>query len=238
MDSFTSEWWLCIIVTVIVITSIIYLPNYFNWAKSKYFRWTIASLMIFNLLIENVYGINMGEWHFEDNLPLHLCGISGIMGIILMFRFNAPIAQIYFYWALTGGIHSLLTPEFDLGTNGYFFYAYFINHGSLLLVCFYMIKHHNFSPDKKSWMKAFWYLQLVALTIGVFNWISGSNYMYLTSPPIVDNPLIVGKWPWYILVFEALAFIHFWGFYKLYFVVSQNRSKLIQQDLKHSIQEK
>lgn len=215
MNSFTEQWWLCMITVVTVILVIIQLPTYFNWAKSKYYRWTIAFIMISNLLIENAYGYEIGQWRFQDNLPLHLCGISGMMGIILMFRFNANIAQIFFYWALTGGVHSLLTPEFDLGVDGYFFYAYFISHGSLLLVCFYIFKHHDFIPTKRSWIKSFWALQILALTIGIFNWLSGSNYMYLSAPPIVDNPLIVGKWPWYILIFEALAIIHFWGFYKI-----------------------
>jgi uncharacterized membrane protein YwaF len=57
--------------------------------------------------------------------------------------------------------------------------------------------------------------QIAALVIGSFNWAFGSNYMYLSSPPIVNNPLIIGDWPWYILVFEGLALAHFFLFYRL-----------------------
>lgn len=216
MDSLSPLWWLCILATLASIVLIITLPRYYNWAKSKYYQWSIGFLMISNMFIENVYAFQSGQWHFQDNLPLHLCGISGIMGIMLMFRFNAAIAQVFFYWALTGGIHSLLTPEFDLGMNGYFFYSYFINHGSLLLVSFYIIKHFEFTPEKGSWIKAFCYLQIPALAIGVFNWLTGANYMYLSAPPIVENPLIVGKWPFYIIVFEILALVHFFVIYSLY----------------------
>jgi uncharacterized membrane protein YwaF len=40
--------------------------------------------------------------------------------------------------------------------------------------------------------------------------------MYLLAPPIVENPLIVGKWPWYILVFEGLAMVHFLLLYGIF----------------------
>jgi hypothetical integral membrane protein (TIGR02206 family) len=191
------------------------LPFWASWAKHKYYSRALAILLIVNLLIENSYAIWIGSWSLKNNLPLHLCGISNIIGVILLFRFNTALAQVFFYFGLTGGIHAMITPEFDLGDQGFFFYSYFITHGSLLLICSFMIIHHRFRPEKNSWLKTFVIIQFVALAIGLFNWSTGANYMFLSSPPIVDNPLIIGNWPWYILVFEGLAIVHFFLFYKL-----------------------
>lgn len=216
MEPFTSEWISCISVVASVIGILMLLPRYFVWARSRYYPAAIALILTANLIIENTYAISLGVWNFRQNLPLHLCGLSGIMGIILLFRFNNAMAQIFYYFGMTGSIHSLLTPEFDLGMQGYFFYGYFISHGGLLMICLYLIIHKGFEPEKGSWLKTFAIIQVFVLFIGLFNFLTGSNYMYLSSPPVVDNPLIMGPWPWYILVFEALALFHFFAFYKLY----------------------
>jgi hypothetical integral membrane protein (TIGR02206 family) len=216
MKPFSLEWFACISMVLLVISLVLVLPKYFQWARSKNYPVVIALLMLTNLLVENGYAISLGLWNMKQNLPLHLCGLSGIMGIMLMFRFNNALAQVFYYFGMTGSVHSLLTPEFDLGMQGYFYYGYFISHGGLLMICLYMIFHLGFEPEKGSWLKTFAIIQIMVLVIGIFDFVTGSNYMYLAEPPVVDNPLIMGKWPWYILVFEALALIHFFAFYKLY----------------------
>ena len=37
--------------------------------------------------------------------------------------------------------------------------------------------------------------------------------MYLCDRPIVNNPMIIGEWPWYIIGFEILGIIHILAFY-------------------------
>ena len=32
--------------------------------------------------------------------------------------------------------------------------------------------------------------------------------MYLAEKPLVNNPMVVGEWPWYILGFEILGLVH------------------------------
>ncbi len=216
MDSFTPLWWTTILIVCMSITVLLILPKYTNWARHKFYRKTISILLLSNLVLENCYGVYSGSWTIQNNLPLHLCGMSSIISVMLLFNYNRALAQVFYYWGLTGGIYSLLTPEFDLGTEGFFFYAYFISHGGLILTCFYAIVHDGFKPEKGSWLKSFVYIQIAAAVAGIFNFTTGSNYMYLSHPPIVNNPLIMGEWPWYILVFEVLAFCHFLFFYLIF----------------------
>ncbi len=225
MDSFSPEWWICIASVLVITTLLLIIPYYSHWGKNKNYPRIIGLLIAINLISENIYAYVIGNWHITENLPLHLCGLSGMMGIMLMFRYSSTISQVFYYWAIIGGFYSLLTPEFDLGSDGYFFYSYFINHASMILVAFYIILHQEFSPTNKSWLNAFYITQFVALPIGLFNWMAGSNYMYLASPPIAHNPLIIGKWPWYILVFEVLAFVHFYLLYKGFFLIRNVRLK-------------
>lgn len=215
MESFTPEWWTCITVVIGIIALLLMLPQYVDWAKHTNYPKYLGLLLLLNVVIENIYSYSLGSWSIENNLPLHLCGISTFLSVAVLWRFNAGIAHVLFYWGLTGGLHSLLTPEFDLGSEGFFYYSYFIGHGGLLLACLYAIIYQGFKPEKYSWFRVFLLTQFVALVIGSFNWAFGSNYMYLSSPPIAKNPLIIGEWPWYILVFEGLALAHFFLFYRL-----------------------
>jgi len=215
MEPFTTLWWTCMLCVCATITLLLLLPKYFSWAKSKNYPKLLAGILLSNLIIENVYAYTTNNWSIQSNLPLHMCGLSGLMSILLLFNFNTRLAHLVYYWGLTGGFYSLLTPEFDQGDQGFFFYSYFIGHGGLILTCSYMIVHHKFKPEANSWLQIFLITQIAAITVGLFNWATGSNYMYLLTPPSVDNPLIIGSWPWYILVFEVLAIVHFYLFYRL-----------------------
>lgn len=215
MEPFTNTWWLCILSVIGVIGVLITLPYYFSWAKHKNYPKFLALLLLINLVAENIYAFSTNNWSIQYNLPLHMCGISGIMSILILFSYHERIAHLVYYWGLTGGIYSLLTPEFDLGDQGLFFFSYFIGHGGLIFTCLYIIKYNNFKPATNSWFSIFIFTQLAVIIVGTFNWATGSNYMYLVSPPAVENPLIIGTWPWYILVFEGLAIVHFYLFYRL-----------------------
>ena len=39
----------------------------------------------------------------------------------------------------------------------------------------------------------------MAIPVGFICWLTGGNYMYLREIPNVDNPLLFGEWPFYML---------------------------------------
>ena len=58
--------------------------------------------------------------------------------------------------------------------------------------------------------------QILLVFIGLSNFALDSNYMYLAEKPLVNNPMIIGEWPWYILGFEILGLLHIYIFFRLY----------------------
>jgi uncharacterized membrane protein YwaF len=48
------------------------------------------------------------------------------------------------------------------------------------------------------------------------NYITGGNYMYLSEKPIVENPFVIGDWPWYIIGLELAGLLHFYLVYLLF----------------------
>jgi hypothetical integral membrane protein (TIGR02206 family) len=212
---FSATWWTCILFAIAFIVLLLILPSYYSWARNKNYKKFIGALILLNLIVENIYGLYLGVWDVKQFLPLHFCGISGLLASILMFSYSNKIANILFYWGMIGGFYALITPEFDFGADGYFFYSYIIGHASIIMVSLHSILFMGFTPTKNSWFKIFILTQFAALFIGLINWIIGSNYMYLSSPPIAQNPMIIGKWPWYIIIVDGLILLHFFILYSL-----------------------
>ena len=42
----------------------------------------------------------------------------------------------------------------------------------------------------------------------LLNRVAGANYQFLLSPPAVNNPLLIGPWPWYLVGIDALMLGH------------------------------
>ena len=69
-------------------------------------------------------------------------------------------------------------------------------------------------PREKSWFSVFLFSQILIPVVGLINWLLDSNYLYLSQKPIVDNPLIIGDWPYYIIFIEIIALANFWLLYQ------------------------
>ena len=46
------------------------------------------------------------------------------------------------------------------------------------------------------------------IIVGMINYLLESNYMFLCSRPDVNNPLLIGGWPYYLIVLEVIFFIY------------------------------
>ena len=47
--------------------------------------------------------------------------------------------------------------------------------------------------------------------VGWFDWLTGSNYMFLAAIPTTGSLLsVLGPWPWYILTAAGVALVLFW----------------------------
>lgn len=213
IDIFSPFWWQNTIIVVLVIVLIVRLPLHVKNLKHKNYDVAIAILLLGNFLIENWYNYQNGHWNLQQNLPVHLCSISGFMSIAVLLNYKQWLAECVYYWGLAGGLQSILTPELTIGMEGLNLYTYYIAHGGLILVVVYMIVHYKFKPRPLSWLKILGYTQLVAIGVGLVNYLVGANYMFLCAKPDVKNPFIIGDWPYYIIVLELVAFLHFWIMY-------------------------
>ena len=203
------------------------LGKFSNSKNKELLAKTIGSVLILREIVIHFYWYHLGIWTIESSLPLHLCGLSAILSGIVLFWRNQLAYECLYFWGLPGGFHSLLTPEFTHGTQGFLFFEYYLSHGGILLSALYLTLLLDMRPRKHSWWKIFLWSQFLIPIIGSINWFLNANYMYICDKPLAENPLLFGEWPWYFLGLELVAILHFFIIYLPF--VSQNRTKNLNE---------
>ena len=206
-------WWQSNGITLALIVVFLLLGRWANSENREKLAKFIGVVLIIRTIGVHFYWDYLGIWKIESSLPLHLCGLSAILsGVVIFWRKQWAYECLYF-WGLPGAFHSLLTPEFTIGTDGLLFYEYYLSHGGIILSAIYLTWILGMRPRRGSWWKVFLGSQLLVPIIGLINWTLDANYMYLCIKPIAKNPFLIGKWPWYILGVEFAVIIHFFVFY-------------------------
>ena len=215
IEPLSSLWWVGLLSSVAFIFFSIYI--FYNSNKSVQLNFTkyLSVAFILTYLISNVVAINNGLWNLKDNLPFHLCRISFILSVIVLIYKTQWVYEWLLLLAIPSGIHSLLTPEMTIGVSYWFYFYYYFVHAGLILVPLYLTLVLKLRPRIGSWWKTILRLQIPVIIIFPLNFLLDSNYMYLKEKPLVNNPFLIGEWPFYILFLEIVMIIHVLVVYKL-----------------------
>ncbi|MDG1283192.1 MAG: TIGR02206 family membrane protein, partial [Flavobacteriales bacterium] len=211
----SSFWWVGLLSSLAFI--IVSISVFYNSNKSVQLNFTkyLSVAFIITYLISNVIAINNGLWNLKDNLPFHLCRISFILSVIVLIYRSQWVYEWLLLLAIPSGIHSLLTPEMTIGVSNWFYFDYYFVHAGLILVPLYLTVVLKLRPRTGSWWKTILRLQIPVIIILPLNFLLDSNYMYLKEKPLVNNPFLIGEWPFYILFLEIVMIIHVLVVYKL-----------------------
>lgn len=206
-------WWIGIIISLIVSFIIIQIAIRIPPDKRKILMILVGITLICIELIQQLYLKYLGLWNLKSSLPIHLCGISGILAGIMMIRQNYSGFEFLALIGSPGALHAIFTPQLNHGPIPFLIFKYYVSHAGIILVPLFFAIVLGYRMKESSWYKVFLLCQLLILFVGLANFVIGSNYMYLTEKPLVNNPMIIGEWPWYILGFEILGLIHILLFY-------------------------
>jgi len=170
-------------------------------------------IMISIEIAQQLYIYHLGLWNIQRSMPIHLCGIAGILAGIMMFKPNQDGFEFLALIGSPGALHALLTPQLNHGDLTFLVLKYYIGHTGIILIPLFLAIVQGYRVRNYSWLRVVLFCQLLIIFIGSFNYFTGSNYMYLLERPSVTSPMIIGNWPWYILGFEILGIVHIVGFY-------------------------
>ena len=232
---FSQLWFIMNSISVIAMITVIYygrkLKSYNQRVK---FGFLIGLILLVRCIITHPYQVYIGKWVMASSLPLHLCGISAILSSLLLFRFNQFLYEFLILLGIPGALQSLLTPEFTLGMDNFFLIEYFISHGGIILSGLYLTFVLGNKPRIGSWKKVIIRFQVLLVATHFINILLSSNYIYTRIKPLVENPLIIGEWPYYYIGFEIIGILNILLFYyifrtliKKYNTVHENQGKAL-----------
>jgi hypothetical integral membrane protein (TIGR02206 family) len=154
----------------------------------------ISSLLVLFMTLSNHIILLINDsWTLKSNLPIHLCSVSALICCFIGFtKKNQLLFEFLFYAGIIGGLLSILTPQITLYNEYYFFYImFYFKHASIIAIPLFMRYGLNMKLTKFSWLKVFGLVNLLLLLVLPVNALIDSNYLYVSRPPMVNNPLII-----------------------------------------------
>ena len=172
-------------------------------------RHALAALLLLLDIALHVWYFAAGQWDPTWTLPLHLCSLTLILSFIMLWTKSYRLFEFNYFAGIGGALQALLTPAAILSDYPHFtFFYFFIAHGGIIVSSLFMIAAYGFRPRWSSVWRTMLWLNLLLIPIGIVNYLTGGNYMFIAGKP--DNPSLLdylGPWPWYILSLEGVAFI-------------------------------
>ena len=215
IDFLSKEWIRNIIITFLFVLFYIILIYKIGLKNLNQFL-KISSILVLVMTITNhLILIFTDSWELVNNLPFHLCSISALVCCFIGFvKQKQLLFEFLFYAGIIGGSLSLLTPQITMYKEINFFYImFYFKHASIIVIPFYMRYAMQMNLSKRSWLKIFGLINLILIFIIPLNSFIGSNYFYVSTPPSVNNPLIINNLdkilgiPTYVFYWEILMLI-------------------------------
>lgn len=177
-----------------------------NLRDRRYLALAIAGAMAFNELSRILIGVFMYDLPLSVNLPLHLCGVTSLMTIWVLWRQSYRVYEIAWFWGIGGTTPTLLTPDLDVGFPSYFFVRFFGGHGLIILGLVYATVVYGYRPGLRSVGKTLIATLALILVLIPVNLLLDTNYLYLSEKPDAASVMdYMGPWPWYIPAMFTLA---------------------------------
>ncbi len=207
---YSDEHFLIIAITIILCTG---LPLFARRRLDKQAQEVILrglSIIIFAAMSTAIiFRLSNGLFDWRANLPLNLCNF---LAVVLPFSFwkHRPRhrVEVSYYVIMAGTFQGILTPNLNSTFPSILYFTYWVVHAGLVLYIVYLVSIWGIYPRRIGIIYTLLWVNAYSIIMIVFNYFSGSNYMYLMEKPRTGSILdLLGPWPWYILAAELVALV-------------------------------
>jgi len=150
-------------------------------------------------------------FRFPNNLPLQLCDVTVWTTVAACLTLWPRLVEFSYFAGLAGAGMALLSPDLWSPWPSYPAVYFFLAHGGIVIAMVMLVFGGIARLKPGAVWRAFALLIVYAALIGIFDAISGANYMYLRAKPKAVTLLnALGPWPIYIVVALPFALLLFW----------------------------
>lgn len=169
-------------------------------------RLSLAAGIAVLVALEFSIGAREGWLRWTAFVPLELCDAALVLAVFTLVVPRRATAEVVYFWAGSGTLLAMLTPELPWNFPRWEFVVFFGLHGLVLVAALVLVFGLGLRPRPGAPLRAFGITAGWAALVGLVNLALGTNYMYLRHKPIVPTLLDwMGPWPVYIGVGGAVA---------------------------------
>jgi len=150
-----------------------------------------------------------GSWSWRTSVPLALCDIALLVAAVACWRpqWQLPVELTYF-WGLAGTMQAVVTPDLDASFPSLEFFLFVVGHLGIVTAALFLVVGLRLRPRPGSVRRVFAITIGYTAFVGLFDWLTGANYMFLAAiPRRVTLLSYLGPWPWYIVSGSAIALV-------------------------------
>jgi hypothetical integral membrane protein (TIGR02206 family) len=173
-------------------------------------RRTLAAGIVALVAFELQVAAREGWLGWKTVLPLELCDAALVLAVWTLLWPRRAAAEVVYFWAGSGTLLAMLTPELPWSFPRWEFVVFFGLHGLVLVAALVLVFGLGLRPGPRAPRRMLVVTAAWAALVGLVNLALGTNFMYLRRKPSVPTPLDwMGPWPVYIGVAGIVAFALF-----------------------------
>ena len=145
------------------------------------------------------------------NLPLQLCDLTVWLSVAACLTLAPGVVEFAYFAGLAGAGMAVITPDLWSPWPSYPAIYFFLGHGGIVVAVCVLVFGRVAALRPGAVWRAFAWLLAYAAALGIFDKVTGADYMFLCRKPKNASLLdALGPWPMYLLAGAAVALGLFW----------------------------
>jgi len=143
----------------------------------------------------------------ETSLPLPLCDAMVLVAAVACLSRLAFLCELTWFLGLAGTLQGVVTPDLSSPFPRLVFFEYVVGHLGVAAAALVLVLGLGITPRARSVGRCLFAAACYTAVVGVVDWSSGANYMFLRRPPGEWTLLrLLGPWPYYLASATGVAF--------------------------------
>ncbi|HZG87686.1 TIGR02206 family membrane protein [Paenibacillus sp.] len=209
---FSIAHWAGLIAAALVVAAIVAARRQLRHpARNRAFRYGLAAALAGSELALYAWYTATGQWGLYA-LPFQLCTMTLWISVLALVTKSRIAFEISFFLGILGAMQALLTPYLVVTFPDFRYFHFFFAHIAIIAAGVFLAAVDRYRPTARSALRAWLWLNALAVPAFVANRFTGENFMFLARKPPTGSLLdLLAPWPWYIAQLELVALAFLFG---------------------------
>jgi hypothetical integral membrane protein (TIGR02206 family) len=207
--STSASYWIGVAIGAVICASLCLACRAWPGLWTRWAGRAISVVLLADAVVFAGAPLAQGTWSVQTSLPLALCDVALIVAALACWSPHESLpVELTYFWGMAGTLQAVITPDLSAAFPQLVFFEFVVGHLGIVIAALYLVVGLRLAPRPGSVVRVLTITAAYTAFVGFFDWLTGSNYMYLAAVPIHPSLLsVLGPWPWYILSAAGLAVV-------------------------------